>query len=92
MEVMCRPDTGGARPSDELLDQLAKFVSGDGIEPRGGLVEQKQRGLQHEEPCERHPALLAEAELVTRTFPQVVDVQRGRDFSRQWPPTRRSAG
>ena len=57
-------------------------MGGDGIESGGWLVEEEQGGLEHQESGERNPALLPEAELMTRTRQQVVDVQGHRELAR----------
>ena len=69
------PNTRGARPTNQLLDENTKLVGGDRIEPSRGLVEQEKRRLEDQESGERHSSLLAEAELVTGSLPQMVDAQ-----------------
>ena len=69
------PDARGARPTNGLLHERAQLLGRDGVEPGRGLVEEQQLGLEHQETGEGHPALLPEAELMTRTVQQMVYAQ-----------------
>ena len=60
-------------------------MGGDGIEPGRGLVEEQQRGLEHQETGKGDPALLPEAELMTRTLQQMVYAQGHRHLAGSTP-------
>ena len=80
MQAVGRPDARGAGSANGLRNERAQLEGRDGIEPGRGLVEEQQRGLEHQETGERDPALLAEAELMTRTLQQMVYAQGRRHF------------
>ena len=85
MKVMGCPDTCGTRPTNRFLHERAQFVGGDGIESSRGLVEEEQRGLKHQETGERDPALLPNAELITRSLQQMVNAQGHRHLPGSTP-------
>ena len=78
---MGRPDARSARPTNSLDNERAQIQGRDGVEPGRGLVEEQQRGLEHQEAGERDPALLPEAELMTRTLQQLVYAQGRRHLA-----------
>ena len=81
MKAVGCPDARCARPTNRLYNERAEFMGRDGIEPGRGLVEEQQRGLEHQETRERNPALLPEAELMTRTLQQMVYTQGHRHLA-----------
>ena len=69
------PDARSARSTNSVCNERAQLKGCDGIEPGRRLVEEQQRGFEHQETGERNATLLPEAELMTRTLQQMVYAQ-----------------
>ena len=76
-EIVGGPDAGGARLADHSLHERSKFVCGDGVEAGGGLIEEQERRLKHQDTGERYTSLLAKTQRVTRSVQQVVRYANG---------------
>ena len=55
---------GGAGLGLDVLEELAHLLAQAGVEAAQGLVQEQDRGLQHERARERHALLLAARDLV----------------------------
>ena len=50
-------------------------MRGDGVEAGGGLIEEQERRLKHQDTGKRYTSLLAKTQRVTRSFEQVVNAK-----------------
>ena len=74
-EIVGGPDAGRTRLVDHSLHERSKFVRGDGVEAGGGLIEEQERRLKHQDTGERYTSLLAKTQRVTRSLEQVVNAK-----------------
>ena len=76
MSGVQRGRTSGRPARDKLIEKHATHV---GVQVRGRLVEQVQRGLPRQRPSETDALLLTAGQLARPPVGQLTDVQQGQD-------------